>query len=242
MKRKLLTGLLIGGIAVLAAAAGVAGWWIYQVQSEYDRGQLSYESLGQYAPRGASGPETAKVDFAALRQVNSQVVAWIDAPDTVISYPVAQGDDNAYYLNHLFDQSANRAGCIFLDSRNKPDFSDPNSILYGHYMKNGSMFAALKEYQDPTYFEEHPVMTLYTPEKTWTVRLFAGFVSDVQGNAWKVDFESEGEFNRWVEQLVERSLFSSGIVPKFGDRVLTLSTCSYDFENARFVLFGILDQ
>ena len=92
-----------------------------------------------------------EINFKSLQEVNSDVIGWIYSPDTTINYPVVQGDDNVYYLKHLADGTENRNGCPFLDVQNRPDFTDDNSIIYGHHMQNGTMFAGVSWYNSFVY-------------------------------------------------------------------------------------------
>ena len=121
------------------------------------------------------------------------------------------------------------------------DLSDRNSILYGHHMKNGSMFHGLMEYKSQKYYDEHPTALFLTPEANYEVKIFAGYVAGVDVDAWTVGFSSDLEFEEWLLEAKERSCFTSEITPAVTDRILTLSTCSYEFNNARFVLIGVLE-
>ena len=188
----------------------------------------------------APGSARAAVDFAALQKRNPDTVGWIFCTGTAIDYPIVQGPDNEYYLARLFTGTSNTAGSIFLDYRNSPDFTDRHSILYGHNMKNGSMFASLTSYRDPEYFREHPQFLLCTPEKTYSVKIFSGYSAGVEDEAWRISFDWKGEFADWAAQEKEKSCFESDITPSGTDHIITLSTCSYEFEEARFVVHGIL--
>ena len=156
-------------------------------------------------------------------------------------YPVVQGEDNSYYLKHLFDGTYNANGCLFLDSRVKNDFSEAYSIIYGHHMKNGTMFSSLDGYKRQEYYEAHPNLLLITPEQTYLLNLFSGYVASVEDHAWDISFQNELEFEEWLISATENSCFESHVCPSSTDRILTLSTCSYEFDNARFVILGILE-
>ena len=182
------------------------------------------------------------VDFAALSEINPDVVGWIYIEDTEINYPVVQGSDNQYYLKHLFSGEYNSSGCIFLDSRVAADFSDWHSILYGHHMKNGTMFSGLDKYKTQEYYDAHSLALLMTPGGNYEVEFFAGYVASVEDEAWDVGFGSDAEFEAWLELARERSWFESDVSVAVTDRILTLSTCSYEFDNARFVLLGVLQK
>ena len=158
---------------------------------------------------------------------------------TKINYPIVQGEENSYYLKHLFSGEWNGSGCIFLDFRNDASFADRHSIIYGHHMKNGTMFTDLDKYKKQEFFDEHPVALLIRPDKNYKVVFFAGYVAAPQDDAWEIGF-TEAEFEVWLQNAADRSCFTSEIAPNISDHILTLSTCSYEFDDARFVLAGAL--
>lgn len=173
---------LLGILSVILLVAGV---WIYQIISEYQKAEQEYEKLQEYVKveKNTKEPEdmkpetteddkekekpeeTVTVDFAALQEINPDVVAWIRIPG-VLEYPVVRGEDNSYYLNHTVQKTYNIAGSIFLDYRNERDFSDSKNIIYGHNMKDGSMFHVLRNYRNVAFFREHTEMELYLPDGT----------------------------------------------------------------------------
>ena len=183
-----------------------------------------------------------QVDFDSLRKLNSDVVGWIYGPGTAINYPIVQGDDNLFYLTHMFDGKENKCGSIFMDSLNESDFSSTNSIIHGHHMRNGSMFASLTGYADQSYYDTHPVLWLATPEKSYKVELFAGFVTEADSDAWQIEYASREEYRSWLDKMIERSAFKSDVMPGEEDRILTLATCSYEYSDARFMVLGILRE
>ena len=180
------------------------------------------------------------VDFAELWKINPNVVAWIYIEGTKINYPVVQGENNSYYLTHLIDGTSNSAGTLFLDYRNEKELSDRNSIIYGHNMNNGSMFRQITEYKDQTFYEEHPVCLIITPDENYKLEFFSGYVTDMNSEAWKMEFASDDEYAQWLEDAIAKSVFSSNVTPNPQDKVITLSTCTYEYDDARFVLLGVL--
>ena len=240
-------------IIILAVVACVSAFKIFQITSEYRAGETSYDTLKQYviepstdndSSHQAEQPDTTPVqpiiDFDELSVINGDVVAWIRLDDSEIDYPVVRGENNDYYLNHLFNHQYNSSGCIFLDYRNHVDFSDKNSVIYGHHMKNGSMFAGITKYKNQAFYDEHPVFHLYTPQANYEIEIFAGYVADVRDNAWDVDFIDEADFSGWIDEQIQKSMFHSDVTPSAKDKIVTLSTCSYEFDNAKFVIFGVL--
>lgn len=178
------------------------------------------------------------IDFEALEEINPQIVGWLYLPDTIISYPVVQGEDNSYYLKHLLDGTENSSGCPFLDSRCN-GLQGKNSVIYGHYMKNDTLFAPLKEYQNQEYYEAHPTIFLIRPEETLRIQLFSAYITGTENeDPWQLNFSSDEEYGAWLEKLQERSSFETDVIPTVADQVITLSTCNYTFQNARFVCHG----
>ena len=182
-----------------------------------------------------------QVDFAALSAINPDVVGWICLEGTEISYPIVQGEDNEYYLNHLFDGKKSRSGCIFMDYRCHPDLADTHSIVYGHHLKNGTMFTGLMNYKSQEFYDAHPTGLILTSDAVYTIRFFSGYVSDNDSNAWELELNASNQ-GAWVDAVCRRSYFSPQSVPGPIDRILTLSTCTYEFEDAKFVLHGYLER
>ena len=187
-----------------------------------------------------AGPSIpAAIDFDALYETSRDVVAWIYAPDTEINYPVAQARDNSYYLRRLLNGKGAVCGTIFADYRCSADLSDWNTIIYGHQMDNGTMFGSLAGYRDQAYYEAHPVMYLYVPGQRYRLELIAGYVTNVNDPLYYLPSSRE-ERDAVLAQALEKSTFRSGVTVGEDDRLVTLSTCAYDFNNARYVVIGRL--
>ncbi|MDY4173366.1 MAG: class B sortase [Evtepia sp.] len=217
-----------------------SGFQLFSQWMESRHNSGVYSELRQESLSEPEVPEDLpSVDFDVLRKINQDIVAWLYCPDG-ISYPVVQSDDNSYYLDHLFDGSRGTAGCLFLDNRSSADFSDRHSVIYGHHMKDGSMFGTLEKYREQSYYDEHSVLYLITPKTTYRVALFTAYTADTASDAWRVEFSDDRQFSLWLESTVSRSFFESDVIPEADDPIVTLSTCSYDFEDARFVVLGTL--
>lgn len=252
---------------ILSIVAGVAAWQVYVPVHEDNVSVNAYEDLRQFVrvptpeptiqPDTSSSPEltpspssepeptlppTPQVDFDSLQAVNPEIVAWLSIDDTNIDYPVVQHSDNDYYLHHLFTGEWNSSGCLFMDCNNQADFSDSHTIIYGHHMDNGTMFQNLMGYKGQSFYDEHPTAHLLTQSGAYAVEFFAGYVTGVDGNAWQLDFATDAEFEDWIVNEKAKSLFESLVTPIIADEIVTLSTCSYEFYNARFVLHGRLIQ
>lgn len=184
-----------------------------------------------------------EVDFDTLAAENSHIIAWIYQEDTKINYPVVYSGDNSFYLTHLFNKETNNAGCPFLDKDNKTDFSDRHSIIYGHNMQNGSMFADLLKYRNKDYINDHPDLLLVTKDAKYYFHVFSGYVESGWGNCWKIKFDSDADYQQWLEKSVSRNEIRGEIAePDLSLPVLTLSTCCYDFDDARYVVLGTLEK
>ncbi len=194
------------------------------------------------APEPTPEPPPISVDFATLQGENPDVVGWIYCPDTEVNYPILHSDDNRYYLRRLSDGSYNTAGSIFADCRNSADLSEENVILYGHNMSNGTMFALLPRYAQQEFYEAHPVWYLLTPAASYKVELFAGFVTSTKSLAYSVFRENTEDGRPCTDQAWEDSDFRGVNPPQEGERTLTLSTCSYEFSDARYVVMGVLRE
>ena len=193
-----------------------------------------------------SSQSIPRVDFALLTERAPDAAAWLSQEGTVIDYPVVQGEDNDYYLRHLYDGTENAAGCLFVDCRNSSDFSDKNSIIYGHNMQDGSMFASLKNYGKQEYFREHSKMLLITPNRTFRVEIFAAFRADpaehdTDKSPWLTCWSEDASYEEWLKEMQQRSLIKSDVVPDPGDKVLTLSTCTSE-RIGRFIVMGRLTE
>ena len=179
------------------------------------------------------------VDFDVLSAINGDIIGWIYSPGTQLNYPIVQGDDNDYYLSHLSDKTDGKSGAVFVDYRNNA-FADTNTVVYGHNMKNGSMFGALVDYKDQSYYEEHPVIYIFAPGQTYELRLICGAIIDRDYTLYDEGVGRDEDMSDTIKSLTDSSTFTSGETYLPGDRLVTLSTCSYEFNNARFVVVGKL--
>lgn len=180
-----------------------------------------------------------EVDFEVLLETNEDVAGWIYCEDTPINFPVVQAEDNDYYLRRLIDGTWNSSGTLFADYRNAADFFDSNTIIYGYNMKNKGMFGTLSNYKEQSYYDEHPIMWSLTPDGNYKVELIAGYVTSSTSEIYSIG-NTEEEMFALAEQSIEKSTFASDFQVSQGDRFVTLSTCSYEYDNARYVLIGRL--
>ena len=180
------------------------------------------------------------VDFDSLRAINEDVIGWIMQEGTEINFPVVQGEDNEYYLTHLYTGAVNRTGAIFADAGNSPYFTDMCTYLYGHNRKNGSMFASLPNYLDHAYYEAHPTMTVMTPYEDYVAEIFACVrESAEQEQTWRIkQFSRRAEYDAFVQSILDRSQLDTGVVPEWGDQLLALCTCTNEVHEDRYIVFA----
>lgn len=180
------------------------------------------------------------VDFEGLREVTEDVIGWIYCEGTAIHYPVLKGRDNDTYLRHAYDGSYSEAGCIFIEERNRPGFADANTIIYGHNMNDGSMFADLKKWAEEDFYKEHPVIWLLTPEQNYVIELFSCYVTSGYSETYTIFTGPCPELDEYLKKCAEQSAYRTEVEldPEAG--YVLLSTCSYVFEDARTVLHGKL--
>ena len=172
----------------------------------------------------------------SLNNAYPDAMGWLYIPNTSISYPVMQSDDNDYYLSHAYDGSYLKAGSVFLDNRCENRFMNPINIVYAHNMRNGSMFAGLLKFADYAYFESHRYGWLATPETVYRIDFFSCAKADMNDEL----YDGSTPVDEWLSHLSDISVVSENADFSGNDRFISLSTCSYEFENARTILTGKL--
>ena len=172
--------------------------------------------------------EEYTIDFNKLKEQNKETVAWIKVNNTNIEYPVVKADNNNFYLNHSFDKSENLAGWIFADYRNKFDNTDKNIIIYGHNMRDGSMFGSLKNILNSDWYEneENTNITLYTENEKCIYKVFSIYKIESEDYYIKTEFSNDNEFEQFVNTIKNRSIKKFDIDVSKEDNILTLSTCA----------------
>lgn len=185
------------------------------------------------------------IDFDKLQEYNEELYAWIHIPNTKIDYPVAQHDgDNEYYLKHNMYGEPEFAGTIYTEQYNNKDFSDPNTILYGHNMRNGSMFQNLHLFRDAEFFEENQYVYVYTPSHKLTYHIFAAYEYDDRHLMKSFDFSDEKVFATYLEDVFHVRSMNANIRQEESvtkdDKIITLSTCVGGNTSARYLVQAVL--
>lgn len=187
---------------------------------------------------------TFAIDFANLQQVNREVTGWIWIYDTVVNYPLVQsGKNNDAYLHKTYDGTSNSSGSIFMDYRNASDFSDTNTIIYGHNMKNGKMFAVLKKFGNQEFYDSHREFYIMTPEGNRRYEIISAFQTDALSDIYDRNFSSQEGRQAWFEKVLRSSAILAEVDAAAEDSFVTLSTCvSGNDYRARFVVIGRLAE
>lgn len=171
-----------------------------------------------------------------LNNAYPDAIGWLYIPDTAINYPIMQSDDNDYYLSHAYDGSYLKAGSVFLDHRCENRFMNPINIVYGHNMRNGSMFAGVVNFADPAYLDSHRYGWLSTPETVYRVDFFSCAKADWHDELYDGSLSAAD----WIPHVENLSVVCREMEYSENDRFISLSTCSYEFQNARTILTGKL--
>ncbi len=168
----------------------------------------------------------ADIDLDALREVNPDIIGWIEIPGSPVSYPIMQGSDNNFYLDHSWKGESNVSGSIYMDYRSSADFSDFHSIVYGHRMADGSMFAFLTKYSKQSHLEENPYVYVVTDAGVSRYAIFSSYETATGGgHSYRLGLETDEDRQVLIDYFKKKSDIESDISPAPDDEILTLSTC-----------------
>ncbi|MBC1624823.1 class B sortase [Listeria welshimeri] len=181
-------------------------------------------------------------ELKSLQKLNKDMAGWLTIADTEIDYPILQSTDNDYYLHHNYKNEKARAGSIFKDYRNTNEFLDKNTIIYGHNMKDGSMFADLRKYLDKDFFKAHPTFSYESGLANYKVEIFSVYETTTDFYYIETDFPGKQDFADYLEKVQQQSIYKSNVKVSSKDRIITLSTCDTekDYEKGRMVIQGKL--
>ena len=184
----------------------------------------------------------SSVNLDALRVYNNDVVGWIAVPYSALSYPIVQGDDNDYYLNHTWNKKLNSVGAIFMEHLVSPDFTDFNTIIYGHRMGNGTMFNSLAYYSNYFYWQSNPYIYIVTDEGIRRYDIYATYEASVDSITYALGITESDDKQEFIKHTLDSSVINTGIVPTEDDLILTLSTCTRSGSTStRWVVHAILN-
>lgn len=193
----------------------------------------------------AKEPVEIPIDFKSLQAQNPDVYAWIQVPGTEIDYPILQNaEDNGYYLDHDINKTEAAAGAIFTENYNTKTFEDPNTVIYGHDMKNGSMFQSLHRYMDRSFFDSNRDVTIYLPDKILHYKIFAAYLYDNRHLLMSFDFWNKEEYQQYLNNIFSmrdmNSFVDTSMEVTNEDKILTLSTCYAGISTQRYLVQAVL--
>lgn len=245
MNKKLL---IIVGVVVLLLAGGIGGFMVFNRDSSeqqyIEEAGEKYDEAKESNVEEADDPYDTKVDFAGLEAINPDVYAWIKIPGTNIDYPVLQSadEDDSYYLNRTIDLQEGLPGSIYTEKYNATGFNDPVTVVYGHTLHDGTMFSELEKYTDKSFFDENKYIYIYLPGGRKIFQIFAAVAFDDRYLMGSYAFTIQDEFEKYISELkgsLEGNV-ADDVEVKFGDPVITLSTCIDEYPEKRWLVNGVL--
>ncbi len=252
-------------IVLLACGVIFAGWKLASIFLNYHRDRSAYNDIASRAVFTVQGLETDKpdviaptgqtqerfvsevplvIDWEVLRAENEDIVGWIYCPDTVVNYPVVQTTDNEFYLTHGFDKASNTSGAIFTDTNAVLGVTQCNYIVYGHNMKDGSMFGTFRKYVDTSYYDEHPTLYLLTPQQNYRIDLICAHMVKATIDNYPGYFSTLADYQTYLNEITSSAFWVNAEAVTTDYQLITMSTCSTTaaagFEDARLQLQGML--
>jgi len=181
--------------------------------------------------------ELGRLNLERIKGINEDALGWIRIPGTVISYPIVQGEDNSYYLNHTWDKKKSKVGSIFLEALSSPDFTDYNTVIYGHKRGDeGTMFGPLHYYAEEEFYKEHPYLYIKDDTGVYRYTIFSAYEAPLDGLTYQIGFSGDESRQRFLDYCMEMSEVDTGIKASLDDKIITLSTCTGDGFEKRWVV------
>ena len=235
---------------VLIAAIAISGWFVMQIQEKYNAEKDKHHEVSSFKP-----PPPAVVDADAgepedfvnqkildLKEKYKDAVGWIEIPHTGIDYPFVQVDNNRYYLDRDIDENYSAAGTLFMDCDNDPGFTDFNTVIYGHHMKNETMFGPINRFNDEAFFKTNTKGTIFLADKTFSIDFFAFMIVHTDDTAVYDNPISSVMKRETLDYIQQNARYYRDIGVTQKDSIVTLSTCAYEFKDARMLLVGKITQ
>lgn len=244
MKKIITNMILLVAIIVFCISA----YQLVSIYLEYRAGDVEYEEIAEEAvvekevdrEEAEETERVLEVDFDKLLTMNSDTAAWIDFEEPDISYPVVYGVDNEKYLTTTFEGNQNASGALFIDYQNERDMTDKNTFIYGHNMKNGSMFGRLRKYKDENFFKEHPYFNIYTPDgKKTKYEIFSVCIVEDATETYRKQYADDADYQNYIDYIRGLSLHGSDVKVDETSRIVTLSTCTNVTDTQRLVLHAV---
>ena len=226
MKRMINNILLIICIFIFC----ISTWKLYGYYRSYKKAKDTYSKIAKENVKISKNER--KIDFKKLKSQNQDIAGWIYIRGTTIDYPIVQGKDNEEYLHQDFNKKKSSSGTIFLDNNCKKDFTSDNNIIYGHHMKNGTMFAQLLKFREKSFLKKHNEIMIFTPDRTIHLKVISAYAQKAQ-NKILVTFANDKQkkaYIKKIESMSEQTIKTSRIKD---NHIYTFVTCSYEGEDNR---------
>lgn len=223
----------------------VSGYMIYRTFHRMDKDNSTYTSLAEQVVEAKPKPQATAssepdmtIHWDTLQNTNNDIAAWIRQDDTPINYPIVYAPNNDYYLNLDFYGNYNIWGTPFIDYRNSHDFTDKNTVIYGHSGQySDKVFSTLDKYRNQSYYDEHPTLSLFTPDATYALYPIAGYETDGQDDYVRTSFLGDDDYMSYIQNtFINNSTFVSHQTLLPSDQTVLLSTCQFHVEDGRFAL------
>lgn len=245
-KKKKKSNVLLNVILVLAIIVFcVSGFQLLRIGKGYKDGQDEYKNIRKTATSKKENPvnpgDDFQIDFDKLYKINPDTIGWIrfTPKPSQINYPIVQGKDNQTYLHKTFSDNENTLGSIFLDAAANPDFNENNSIIYGHRMKDGSMFRHLQDYETKKFWKKYPYFYIYTMDgRKLTYLIAAAGETTEASDVYRTDFSDEKQYNAFIKAIKNMALYDTDVQVTKESSCVTLSTCTGASDEHRFVVVG----
>ena len=216
---------------ILISIIAICAYKIYDKGAEYKKADKSYEQIRL---------EKENENNNNLFNKYEDYRGWIKVDNTNIDYPIVQGKDNSFYLDKDINKNYLSSGSIFMNYLNH-GFNDENTVLFGHHMRNKTMFAQLEKYKEKEFFQnDNDIKIEVENDKVLTYKVFSVYVTDANDNYIKTNFDNKSEYKEFLDKIKNKSIYKSDINVDENDKIITLSTCSYEFNDARMVVHGKL--
>lgn len=246
---------------IFAGAFIFSAYQMYRIMDDYSEGEAEIAEIQNTStseriiPKEDDGPAVTAsieepnypydifIDFDELKRKNSDTIGWIRfAPEpAAINYPIVQTTDNETYLNFTFTKRASKMGAIFMETLNSSDFSDQNTVIYGHRMKNKTMFYHLEDYKKKEFWEQYPYFYIYTPDgMVSTYLIFNCATINSESPSYNCNYGGEKEFNSMIKSIKNAGYYDTGIDVTYGSKIITLSTCTAASDDNRITVRGVL--
>ena len=239
-------------LAVFVGTAGFSAYKIITIMKDYQEGEKEYQGIADMAikntetipdfPVREDESPYLNIDYDVLYSKNSDYVGWIYIADSQVNYPIMYSKDNMNYSHASFEQTYLYAGSIFMDYRNSMDMSDFVTVIYGHHMKNGSMFGQISRYKDVDWLEGHPYIEIYLKDKIYIYRVFSFHQTKATSDVYTFRYGNDAEKREHINMLKQHSWYDIPVDVTPNDKIITLSTCVKAEGLDRWVLHAVLNE